>query len=122
MEPMTPVYLVGVVDEAARSANRPNARRLGTLRSLSHFELDLLVLLQVLVSLARDRAEVHEHVGTILLGDEAETLLRAEPLHGASCHSNSLLPRPARASELPAGLRLDRRSRELRCHCMPNPR
>src|SRR2546429_7032356 len=104
------------------SADRTYVRSLRALGALAELELDLLVLLEVLVPLTRDRAEVHEHVGTVLLGDEAETLLRAEPLHGASCHCNSLLPRPARASDLPAGLRLDRRSRELRCHCMPNPR
>src|SRR5207247_695434 len=102
---------------------RTNGGRLRTLRSLRHVELDLLVLLQVLVSLARDLAEVHEHVGTIGPGDEAEALLGAEPLHGASCHCNSLLPWPDRTCVLSVGRRLDRRPRELLvANCAPNPR
>src|SRR4029453_17468198 len=71
------------------SAYWAKVRRLGALRALRHVELDLLVLLQVLVALAGDRAEVHEHVGAVRLGDEAEALLGAEPLHGSSCHCNS---------------------------------
>src|SRR5947208_2685899 len=61
-------------------------RRLGPLGALRHIELDLLVLLQVPVSGALDRAEVHEDVGAVLLGDEAVALLRAEPLHRAGGH------------------------------------
>src|SRR6266540_1742193 len=88
-----------------RSGDRSDVRRLGTLRSLGDVELDLLVLVQVLVALARDRAEVHEHVGAVLLGDEAEPLLGAEPLHSSSCHCNSLLPWPVRTCMLSVGLR-----------------
>src|SRR5438105_13037608 len=39
-----------------RSGHRTHVGRLWTFRSLRHVELDLLVLLQVLVALARDRA------------------------------------------------------------------
>src|SRR5439155_7511777 len=65
---------------------RPNVGRLRALGPIGDVELDLLVLLEVTVSRTLDRAEVHEHVGTFLLGDEAEALLGAEPLHGASRH------------------------------------
>src|SRR5438093_6691400 len=64
----------------------PHVGGLRTLRALGDVELDLLVLLKVAVPGALDRAEVHEDVGTVLLGDEAEALLGAEPLHGASGH------------------------------------
>src|SRR5215208_5967232 len=37
---------------------------------------------------------MHEHVGTVLGGDEAEPLLGVEPLHGSSRHCYSLLPWP----------------------------
>src|SRR5437660_10342337 len=39
-------------DDRSGSADRPNVRRLGTLGSLGHVELDLLVLLQVAVPVA----------------------------------------------------------------------
>src|SRR5262249_19255032 len=62
-----------------------------------HIELDSLTLLEVAVALTLDRGEMHEHVGTTLLEDEPEALLRAEPLHGSVRHRRSLLPRPGRA-------------------------
>src|SRR5437870_3030976 len=68
------------------SGHGPHVGGLRTLGALGDVELDLLVLLKVAVPGALDRAEVHEDVGTVLLGDEAEALLGAEPLHGASGH------------------------------------
>src|SRR3954470_23101259 len=62
--------------------------RLGTLRALSHLELNALVLLQRLVSRHLDRREVHEDVvSATLLRDEAETLLGVEPLDNALSHA-----------------------------------
>src|SRR4029078_6193318 len=55
-------------------------------------ELDGLALLEVAVARALDRAEMHEDVWAVRLGDEAVALLRAEPLHGAGRHEGSLLP------------------------------
>src|SRR5438874_5707995 len=56
--------------------DRPNVGGLRALLALGNVELDLLVLLQVPVPRASDRAEVHEHVGAaVVLGDEAEALL-----------------------------------------------
>src|SRR5262249_52661008 len=70
---------------------------LGAFLPLDHVELDCLPLLQVAVALTLDRGEMHEHVGTTLLEDESESLLRAEPLHGSVRDRRSLLPRPGRA-------------------------
>src|SRR5690349_4596677 len=69
--------------------DQPNVRGLGSLLSLRNLEFDLLVLFEVAISLSLDGRVVHEHVGAILLGDEAIPLLGAEPLHGASCHKQS---------------------------------
>src|SRR6188472_914741 len=55
-------------------------RCLGALLPVGHVELDGLALLEVSVALTRDRGIVHEHVRTTVLEDEAEALLRAEPL------------------------------------------
>src|SRR5437588_30394 len=72
---------------------------LQALGTLGHLELDLLVLLEVLVAGALDAGEVHEHVGSVRLRDEAVALLGAEPLHGSGCHERiTLLAWPARAS------------------------
>src|SRR5439155_1539410 len=87
----------------ARSRHGADVRCLRTLGSGDDVELHRLVLLQVAVPVTRDRAEVHEHVGTVLLGDEAEALLRAEPLHGACRHLRPLLPRPPRTCASSAG-------------------
>src|SRR5581483_6481330 len=79
----------------ARS-DRTDVRRLGALLPLRDVVLHPLVLLEVAVALAGDRAEVHEHVGAaVLRSDEAEALLAAEPLHGSSCHVHSLLSLPS---------------------------
>src|SRR5881628_1578878 len=66
--------------------------RLGALGALGHVELDLLVLVESLVTLHVDRRVVHEDVvAAVLLRDEAETLLGVEPLHGALSHAHLLL-------------------------------
>ena len=67
-----------------------HARGLRALRPASRLELDLLALVEVLVSLACNGAEVHEHVGAaIVRGDEAVALFGAEPLDGAGRHAQS---------------------------------
>src|SRR5260370_42564918 len=74
-----------------RSA-RANVLSLRALRTLGDVELDLLVLVQRLVTLRLDRRVVHENVvAAVLLRDEAETLLGVEPLHGALSHCSLLL-------------------------------
>src|SRR6266480_1639655 len=81
-----------------RSADRPDVGRLGALGALGHLELDLLVLLEVPVAHACDRAEMHEHVWTtVVLGDEPEALLAVEPLHDTGAHEQSLPSCPPRA-------------------------
>src|SRR4029453_4129211 len=70
--------------------NRLHARGLRALLTLRDLELDLLSFVEVLVSLAGDGAEVHEHIGATVIGsDEAVALLGAEPLHGPSRHTQS---------------------------------
>src|SRR5207302_4735184 len=76
------------VDEVV-SADDANVDGLQALGALGHLELDGLVLLQVLVAAAFDATEVHEDVVSTFLGDEAVALLRAELLHGSSCHEQS---------------------------------
>src|SRR5207245_230475 len=69
------------------------------LRSLGDLELDLLVLLEALVTGPCDSAEVHEDVGTgTILGDEPEAFVSVEPLHCSCCHVNAFLVTPARRS------------------------
>src|SRR5438128_1455435 len=93
----------------------PHVGGLRALGTLGDLELDLLVLLEVAVAGALDRAEVHEDVRSVLLRDEAVALLRAEPLHGSCRHCNSLLPgrvglmRTVRGGGEPVGLRLTSR-------------
>src|SRR5438552_1743422 len=73
-----------------RSADAANVGRLWALLALGDFELHLLVLLEVPVTLAGDGAEVHEHVRTtFILSDEPEALLGTEPLDGACTHEQS---------------------------------
>src|SRR5262245_21118486 len=68
---------------------------LGALLSLRDVELALLILVEVPVPCARDRAEVHEDVwAPVVRGDEAEALLAVEPLHGSCSHVLFLLPCP----------------------------
>src|SRR4051794_18185036 len=71
-----------------RGSDRADVLRLRTLLALGHVVLDALVLLERLVAVALDGGVVAEDVGAaVVLGDEAETLLRVEPLHSALCHS-----------------------------------
>src|SRR6267378_1279057 len=67
----------------ARSA-LGDVRRLWSLRSLGHFERDLVPFLQAAESVPDDRAVVDEHVGTSRALDEAEPLRLVEPFHTAS--------------------------------------
>src|ERR671922_568440 len=78
------------------SSDHPDVLGLRALLSLDDVELHRLPLFEVAVPLPGDAGVVNEHVGTVGLGDEAEPLLGAEPLHGACCHWRSLLPRPVR--------------------------
>src|ERR1700678_1873059 len=63
-----------------------NVHSLEALGALLDFELDRLVLLETAVTLPLDSLVVDEDIRAILLGYEAITLLRAEPLDSASCH------------------------------------
>jgi hypothetical protein len=56
-------------------------RRLRTLLTFGDFELDLITLLQALVSLGCNRAVVNENVGTICASDEPVTFRIIEPFH-----------------------------------------
>src|SRR5215831_21377860 len=77
------------------SGDRPDVGALRALLALRHLVLDLLVLLETLVAITGDAAEMHEDVGaTVVLGDESEALLGVEPLHGSCAHERSLLPCP----------------------------
>src|SRR5215470_7140269 len=67
----------------------PDAAGLQALRALGELELHSLVLLQAAEAGALDFRVVHEHVRTAVTGDEAEALLRVEPLHGALFHTVS---------------------------------
>src|SRR5689334_15473654 len=66
-----------------RSLHDAHVRGLRALLPVGHVELHGLPFLEVAVALTRDRGIVHEHVRTTVLEDEAEALLRAEPLHGS---------------------------------------
>src|SRR6478735_7061418 len=76
-----------------------------TLLALRDVEGDLLALLQLAEALGGDVREVGEHVSaaTVLL-DEAETLFRVEPLHGASSHVVS--PWGSTPASVPYGCRI----------------
>jgi hypothetical protein len=65
---------------------RDDVGRLLALRALRHLERNRLTFLQRLVALTLDGGEVHEHILTVRLGNEAVTLVVVEPLHGAFCH------------------------------------
>ena len=66
---------------------RLNVLGLRALLALRGVELDALVLVQALVTLAGDGGVVDEHVRAAAVGgDEAEALFAVEPLHGALCH------------------------------------
>src|SRR5689334_4637078 len=76
----------------------PDGQRLLAAPALGHAELHPRAGLE-LGDPGRQRITVHEHVVTVVPREEAEALLRAEPLHLASRHEPSVLqrcaPRPA---------------------------
>ena len=73
-----------------RCSDRADVLRLRALLALTDLELDALVLLERAVAAALDGLEVHENVRvTAVGGDEAEALLRVEPLDGALRHDMS---------------------------------
>src|SRR5215212_2018976 len=88
-------------------ADQPHVRGLRAFLAVGHVELHLLALFEVSVALTGDRGIVHEHVRTTVLQDEAEALLRAEPLHG-SCRHWRFPPSSARSSV-------------VQMHCPPAP-
>jgi len=72
-------------------------RCLWALLARCDIELDLLSLIEVLETVTRDGAEMHEDIRASVIGsDETEALFRAEPLDYTSCHEQlpSLLGRP----------------------------
>src|SRR5919204_6845052 len=79
-----------------------DVRGLRALLALPQVVLDLLGLIEVAVPISGDRAEVHEHIcAAVVRSDEAETLLRAEPLHGSCCHCDPSFLVALRASSAP---------------------
>src|SRR5258705_5184192 len=72
----------------SRGSDRADGLGLRALGALHDLELHALVLVQRAVAVGLDRGVVHEHVGAAAVhGDEAEALLRVEPLHGSLRHS-----------------------------------
>src|SRR4051794_16075625 len=73
---------------AGRSGSeRADVRGLRALLALGNLELDPLVLVQAAVPRGLDRGEVGEDVrAAVVRGDEAEALVRVEPLHNAGNH------------------------------------
>src|SRR3954469_23243051 len=72
-----------------------NVLRLLTLATLRNVELDVLALVEGLVSVTLNCGEVNEHVVTLLAGDEAVTLFCIEELNRALCHEILVsCPRP----------------------------
>src|SRR5207249_664688 len=67
--------------EPPTNLGRPDVRRLKALLALVDFELDDLALSQRLEASPRNPGVVYEDVFAIILRDEPETLLVAEPLH-----------------------------------------
>src|SRR4051794_18960843 len=64
--------------------------RLRALLALDDVERHGLALLELTEARGVDRGVVREDVRTAaVLGDEAEALLRVEPLHSSSCHSHA---------------------------------
>jgi len=56
-------------------------RRLWPLRALHNFKFNRVALLQTLVTLAGDRAVMHEYVGPILASDKPVSFGVIEPFH-----------------------------------------
>src|SRR5690606_32211817 len=95
----------------ASSAERANSGGLRALGALADLELDLLVLLEGAEARTLDLGVVDEDVSGAVLGrDEAEPLLRVEPLHSSLCHSVPLLFLPERRTT-----RFVHRARSDRC-------
>src|SRR5579871_170739 len=80
--------------ELRRLADMTDVGGVGPLGAAGHVEFDLVVLLEVAIPRALDGAEVDEHIGSTILGDEPETLLSVEPFHGSGSHWQSLLSWP----------------------------
>ena len=60
---------------------------LGALRAVADLKLDLLIFFEGAEARTLDLRVVDEHVGrTVFGGDEAEPLLRVEPLHSSLWH------------------------------------
>src|SRR5579884_641083 len=71
-------------------AQDAHVRCLRTLAALRFLVLDLVALVQRLVAVSLDRAEVHEQIlAAAVRGDEAVTLLGAEPLDRTDRHTFS---------------------------------
>src|SRR4051812_49967615 len=73
---------------------------LGALGALDDLEVDPLALFEALVPVHLDGRVVDEDVLTAVDGDEAETLLGVEPLHGALCHVRSHVSCDGRPSSI----------------------
>src|SRR5947209_2852984 len=74
-----------IVRHRRRSENS-NGLRLIPLGTLRHLELDVLTLLERLVTRAFDGRVVHEKVRAAFTGDEPVALLGVEPLDGTGRH------------------------------------
>src|SRR5262249_22682938 len=72
--------------ERGRSSERPDVRRLESLLALLDLEFDGLTLFESPVPAHLDGGVVDEHVRAVTLRDEAEALLRVEPLHCSGRH------------------------------------
>src|SRR4029077_10415763 len=68
-----------------------DVRRLQSLRTPRHVELDGIALGESLETIALDSGEVHEHIFAVGWRDETETLRLVEPLYGATSHWKLLL-------------------------------
>jgi hypothetical protein len=58
-----------------------NAFRLRAFLSLNDFELNIIALLEALITLRLDGTVVDEHIGSIITADKAEALCVIEPFH-----------------------------------------
>ena len=83
--PVTPDLAGGFVRICC--SDGADAGGLGALRAVADFELDLLVFFKGAEARTLDLRVVDKHIGgTVLGGDEAESLLRVEPLHSSLWH------------------------------------
>jgi nucleoside-diphosphate-sugar epimerase len=84
--------VVAVGDGTPARSEWPDVRRLGTLLTLGHVELNLLTLGEFAVAGAGDSGVMDENVGASAgLLDEAKPLVGVEPFDGAGCHFTLLL-------------------------------